>query len=85
VLRDRHLPRIVAPMLFVQGTRDAFARWDLLTALLGKLGPRAELCRIEDGDHSFAVRKRTTGRAKAQVMEEIHDAVLGWLDRQGLG
>lgn len=84
VLRDRHLPAIGAPMLFVQGTRDAFARWDLLTAVLERLGPKAELCRIEDGDHSFAVRKRATGRSKQDVTEEIHRAVLGWLDARGL-
>ncbi|HSD27119.1 MAG TPA: alpha/beta family hydrolase [Vicinamibacteria bacterium] len=83
VLRDRHLPLITAPMLFVQGTRDAFARWDLLTAVLERLGTRAELHRIEDGDHSFAVRKKT-GRSKQDVTEEIHSAVLGWLDAQGL-
>lgn len=82
-LRDRHLPRISAPMLFVQGTRDAFARSDLLAAVLEKLGPRAELHRIEDGDHSFAVRK-STGRAKQDVTEEIHGTVLGWLEARGL-
>ena len=56
-LRDRHLPQIDAPMLFVQGTRDAFARPDLLAAVLEKLGPKAWVHRVEDGDHSFAVRK----------------------------
>ena len=42
-LRDAHLPDIAAPMLFVQGTRDAFAREDLLHALIDRLGDRAEL------------------------------------------
>jgi predicted alpha/beta-hydrolase family hydrolase len=82
-LRDRHLPRITAPMLFVQGTRDAFARWDLLTALLERLGAGAELHRVEDGDHSFAVRK-SQGRSKQDVTDEIHRAVLRWLDARGL-
>ena len=83
VLRDRHFPRIRIPMLFVQGTRDAFARWDLLEALLERLGPRAELHRIEGGDHSFAVLKRT-GRSSAEVEQELRRAVLGWLDGKGL-
>jgi predicted alpha/beta-hydrolase family hydrolase len=82
-LRDRHLPLITAPMLFVQGTRDAFARWDLLTAVLERLGERAALHRVEDGDHSFAVRKKT-GRSKDDVIAEVHSAVLGWLDARGL-
>ncbi|HEY6552953.1 MAG TPA: alpha/beta fold hydrolase, partial [Vicinamibacteria bacterium] len=46
-LRDRHLPGIEAPMLFVQGTRDAFARPDLLADLLEKLGPKAWVHRVE--------------------------------------
>src|SRR4029453_12778918 len=33
--RDRHLPKVGAPMLFVQGTRDAFGRRDLLQNLIG--------------------------------------------------
>jgi predicted alpha/beta-hydrolase family hydrolase len=82
-LRDRHLPRIKAPMLFVQGTRDAFARFDLLQAVLERLGETARLHRVEDGDHSFAVRK-STGRTAADVRDEIHAAVLGWLDEHGL-
>jgi hypothetical protein len=83
-LRDRHLPLIDAPMLFVQGTRDAFARPDLLAAVLEKLGPRAWVHRIEDGDHSFAVRKKQTGRTAQDVREEIHGVVLAWLSARGL-
>lgn len=82
-LRDGHLSAIVAPMLFVQGTRDAFARWDLLMAVLERLGERATLHRIEEGDHSFAVPKRT-GLTAAQVEQQIQAAVLGWLERSGL-
>jgi hypothetical protein len=83
VLRDRHLPRIEAPMLFVQGTRDAFARFDLLESVLHRLGDRAFLHRIDDGDHSFAVR-RSTGRTAKDVKGEIHGALLAWLEAHGL-
>ncbi len=82
-LRDRHLPAIEAPMLFVQGTRDAFARPDLLADLLEKLGPKAWVHRVEDGDHSFAVR-RSSGRSAKDVTEEVHRTVLDWLDARGL-
>jgi hypothetical protein len=82
-LRDCHLPGIAAPMLFIQGTRDPFARPDLLAALLERLGPKATLHRVVDGDHSFAVRK-STGRSAKDVTAEVHRVVLDWLDAQGL-
>jgi uncharacterized protein len=82
-MRDRHLPDVGAPMLFVQGTRDNFARWDLLTGVLERLGTRATLHPVEDGDHSFKVLKRS-GRTAADVQSEIERVVRDWLDRQGL-
>jgi len=81
--RDRHLPEVGVPMLFVQGTRDAFARWDLLESLIRRLGESATLHRIEDGDHSFRVPKRT-GRSAADVEAELFEAVLAWLAGKGL-
>jgi uncharacterized protein len=83
VLRDRHFPKVGVPMLFVQGTRDAFARPDLLQSLLERLGSRAELFRVEDGDHSFAVRKRS-GRTSAEAEAEVRRAVVGWLEARRL-
>jgi predicted alpha/beta-hydrolase family hydrolase len=82
-LRDRHLANVGAPMLFVQGTRDAFAREDLLAAVLERLGPRARLYVVEGGDHSFAVPK-SSGRTAAEVEQQVQRAVLAWLDEQGL-
>ena len=82
-LRDAHLAKIRAPMLFVQGTRDAFAREDLLDGTIAGLAPRAELVRIADADHSFRVLKRA-GRAPADVLAEVEGALLGWLARHGL-
>jgi predicted alpha/beta-hydrolase family hydrolase len=81
--REAHLPAIGAPMLFVQGTRDAFAREDLLLALMARLGARAELVRVRDADHSFGVPKRS-GRTPEDVLAEVRDALLAWLGRHGL-
>jgi predicted alpha/beta-hydrolase family hydrolase len=81
--REAHLPRIEAPMLFVQGTRDSFAREDLLAALIERLGPRAELHRVAHADHSFGVLKRS-GRTPADVVDEVRATVLGWLELRGL-
>jgi predicted alpha/beta-hydrolase family hydrolase len=83
-LRDAHLPAVTCPMLFVQGTRDDFARWDLLEATLAKLGDRATLLKIEDGDHSFAVRKKLTGKSAADVERAIVDGIGAWLGTHGL-
>src|SRR4051794_24154347 len=39
-IRDEHLYGIAAPMLFIQGSRDAFAQPHLLEAVLARLGRR---------------------------------------------
>lgn len=82
-LRDAHLYGLATPMLFVQGTRDPFAQWPLLLPVIERLGSRATLWRIEDGDHSFAVPKRA-GRNAADVEAELCGAVAGWLEGLGL-
>jgi uncharacterized protein len=82
-LRDRHLPQIAVPMLFVQGTRDSFARPDLLEAVLARLGSRARFHGVEGGDHSFGVPKGS-GRTAVGVEAEILAAVRSWLDDSGL-
>jgi hypothetical protein len=54
-MRDAHLDAVPVPMLFLQGTRDTFARPDLLAPVLARLGERAQLVAIEGGNHSFRV------------------------------
>jgi hypothetical protein len=81
--REAHLPRIAVPMLFVQGTRDTFAREDLLQALLERLGPRAALVPVREADHSFGVLRRS-GRTPEDVLAEVRTALLDWLDRHSL-
>jgi predicted alpha/beta-hydrolase family hydrolase len=77
VARAEHLFQVEVPMLFLQGTRDEFAELELLTGVCGKLGKRATLHVIEDGDHSFKVPKRT-GRTAEQVMGELADTLVAW-------
>jgi uncharacterized protein len=55
-IRDAHLAEVKVPMLFLQGTADRLARWDLLEGVVGSLGDRAVLHPVEGGDHSFRVR-----------------------------
>jgi predicted alpha/beta-hydrolase family hydrolase len=54
--RDSHLPQIRVPMLFIQGTNDALAKFDLVEGLVRRLAPLARLHTVEGGDHSFRVR-----------------------------
>jgi predicted alpha/beta-hydrolase family hydrolase len=64
-------------MLFVQGSRDTFARFDLLEGVVATL-PRATLHTIAEADHGFHVPKRT-GRTDADVVEEGADTAAAWI------
>ena len=75
--RDAHLPAIAAPMLFVQGTRDAFGTADEIRALLPKL-QRATLHEVTGGDHSFKVSGKGAPKPEV-VLNQILDVVKGWM------
>ena len=75
--RDRHLPAIREPMLFVQGSRDPFGTADEIRALLPSL-QRATLHEIAGGDHSFKVSGRGAPKPD-QVQTAILDAVRDWI------
>jgi uncharacterized protein len=75
--RADHLDRVDVPMLFLQGTRDEFARLDLITDVCEGLEPNATLHLVDDGDHSFGVPKRS-GRTPAEVLTELTDTIEQW-------
>jgi uncharacterized protein len=76
--RADHLDQVQLPMLFLQGTRDAFARLDLISEVCRRLNHRpATLHLIEGADHSFGVPKRS-GRTPAQVLDELADTIVRW-------
>jgi predicted alpha/beta-hydrolase family hydrolase len=77
ITRADHLDRVTLPMLFLQGTRDAFAELKLLQPLVKRLGALATMHLVEGGDHSFKVPKRS-GTTEARVMDEIADAIGDW-------
>jgi uncharacterized protein len=82
--RADHLDAVHLPMLFLQGTRDQFARLDLVTDVCGRLAPRATLRLIEDADHSFTVPKRSGG-GSSKVMDELADGIVAWARTSGIG
>jgi len=79
--RDRHLPDIREPMLFVQGTRDLFGTAAEIRALLPLLNPQTELHEVVDGDHSFKVRVSMAGKTQAAVFAEVFDAAAAFVRR----
>jgi predicted alpha/beta-hydrolase family hydrolase len=78
-LRDAHLGSIHLPMLFLQGTRDEFARLDLLKGVVAKLGPGAELALFEDADHSFKTPRGAAANSK-QTEAAVFARLSQWLD-----
>ncbi len=78
--RAEHLTSVDVPMLFLQGTRDEFAQLDVLREVVRKLGDRATLHLVDEGDHSFKVPKRT-GKTEADVMNELADTIHKWIAR----
>ena len=75
-LRDEHLKDIKPPMLFVQGSRDAFGSEDEIRAIIKKHRLRAALYPIEKGDHSFKVPKSVA--PQQQVYEDVMDELARW-------
>jgi predicted alpha/beta-hydrolase family hydrolase len=73
-LRTAHLPSIKAPILIVQGERDAFGTPEELRPVLGGLTAKVTMHVIAGGDHSLAVRRATDYAA-------IADTVAGWIQR----
>jgi predicted alpha/beta-hydrolase family hydrolase len=79
VARAEHLSQVLVPMLFLQGTRDAFAELALIEPLAKRLGSRATLTLFADADHSFHVPART-GRTDSQVQMAMLTALASWGD-----
>jgi predicted alpha/beta-hydrolase family hydrolase len=80
-LRTKHLPAIRAPMLLVQGSRDAFGTPEELRPFLARLTAPTELYVVEGGDHSYKVPKRAVP-SQEHVHELIVAEVERWLRRQ---
>ena len=71
--RAEHLKNVKVPMLFLQGSRDEFATWKLITKVCSAL-PRAELIRIEGANHGFKAGKR-------DVIKELATHTSEWIGK----
>ena len=76
-LRSEHLPKIKAPMLFVQGARDAFGTKEEIAATIKKLRLPATLHAVEGGDHSLKVPKKM-GASQDDVYKQVMDQIVAW-------
>lgn len=77
-LRTEHLKNIRAPMLFMQGSRDAFGTSEEIRGVIKELHLPATLYEITGGDHSFKVPKRAS-MSQDQVYEAGMDEIVNWL------
>jgi predicted alpha/beta-hydrolase family hydrolase len=77
-IRDEHLYDLSIPMLFIQGTHDAFAQPDLLQSVLVRLGDRARYAPVEGADHGF--RRAGGPRDAATVGASLAPAAVAFVD-----
>jgi len=74
------LYRVVAPMLFVQGSRDRYCDLDVLRQTLGRVGAPTALHVAQEADHVFKVLKKS-GRTVEEVHSEALAVIDAWIDR----
>jgi predicted alpha/beta-hydrolase family hydrolase len=77
-LRAAHLSQVKAPMLFVQGSRDAFGTPGELQPIINGIEPLADLYVVEGGDHSFKV-PRGLGVRQQDIYGAVQDRIETWL------
>jgi uncharacterized protein len=77
--RAVHLGKVLEPMLFLSGTRDALADQALLRGVVGTLAT-AELHWLDTADHGYRVLKRSRVSAE-DVFDEMARVARDFVDR----
>lgn len=72
--RAEHLKDVKIPMLFLQGTKDTLATWDLIESVCSSL-KKAKLVKLEGADHSFKAGKK-------DIMSLLVNATNEWVGKQ---
>ena len=75
--RDTHLADITAPMLFVQGSRDAFGTESEMQSVVEACG-HARLWCVAGGDHSLKVRGRDAPPLE-ETYSDVQDTIAEWV------
>lgn len=73
--RADHLKEVKVPMLFLQGSRDALATFDLIESVCSQL-KKATLIKIEGADHSFKAGKTNTIEMLAKATNDWVEKIL---------
>jgi hypothetical protein len=72
VERAEHLKQVKVRMLFLQGTKDDLATWDLIESVCSSL-PKATLVKIDGANHMFkAGKKDVMGLLVSATREWVH-------------
>lgn len=71
--RAEHLKDVRSPMLFLQGSKDEFATWKLITKVCSSL-PLAELIKIEGANHGFKA-------GKLDIMKQLTTLTNEWIEK----
>jgi len=74
--RAEHLKTVKIPMLFLQGTKDELATWDLIESVCSAL-PLATLVKIEGADHAFKAGKRN-------IIQLLVHETRDWVTKNGV-
>ncbi|HEY4335746.1 MAG TPA: alpha/beta family hydrolase [Puia sp.] len=69
--RAEHLHNVKAPMLFLQGTRDDLATWNLIESVCASL-PKATLVKLDGANHMFKAGKR-------EFIPQLVSETTGWV------
>ncbi len=71
-------------MLFLQGTRDTLATWDLIESICSTL-PKAKLVKIDGADHSFKAGKINTMEILTKATGDWIEKIIGKLKLVSIG
>lgn len=71
--RADHLKDVKTKMLFLQGTKDDLAQWDLIESVCSSL-PKAKLVKIEGANHMFKAGKQ-------DIMSLLVKATRDWTEK----
>jgi uncharacterized protein len=76
--RDKHLPAVGRPMLFVQGARDAFGTPAELAPIVETIGSSASIHVVAGGDHSLKLARKDPA-AQAAAYDDVQRTMVEWM------
>jgi len=81
VERAEKLKEVNVPMLFLSGTRDTFAKRELLENVVSSLNSKASLHWLDTMNHGYKILKRTRV-SKEDVFAEMARIARGWINQK---